>query len=124
MSGNTLEELQEKLRQMQQSPVTASVTLQQPKTLEQVPNESELIALVRRIICEELKKEIPKPIEPEPIPVELAFFNAIGLALTEEEQRWLSLPEVLKNVSSFLTTETGKAITRRFFDCFAQTFKQ
>lgn len=51
-------------------------------------------------------------------PKELSILEAIGLALTGEEQVWLSKPEVLKQIPGFLASVEGKDITKLFFTSF------
>jgi hypothetical protein len=51
------------------------------------------------------------------------MLSAIGSALTEDQQQWLSLPENQNSIPDFFNTDEGKAITKRFIMAYKE-YKQ
>jgi len=77
---------------------------------------------VKRVLQTEMAKLQPPSLQAEPIVSEegVNMLSAIGSALTEEQQQWLSLPENQSCIIEFFSTMEGQAITRRFFTAYKE----
>ncbi len=76
---------------------------------------------VKRVLQAEMAKLQPPSLQAEPVANEgVNMLSAIGSALTEEQQQWLSVPENQTCVPEFFSTTEGQAITRRFFAAYKE----
>lgn len=106
-----------------------------PSTLSpsQVTADVDITALLKKVVNEALDERFSKnsnesvvpvsqPIT-EPVDYGTQLLLAIGSALSEEQQIWLSLPENQVLIPDFLLTLNGQAFTKRFF-LFYKEFKE
>jgi len=49
--------------------------------------------------------------------------EAINLALTGEEQKWLMQDDIIKGVANFMATDEGKTITKKFITEYRSTYE-
>lgn len=76
---------------------------------------------VKRVLQTEMAKLQPPSSQVEAIANEgINMLSAIGSALTEEQQQWLSLAENQTGIPDFFSTTEGQAITRRFFMAYKE----
>ena len=118
----SIEELQRRIAELQNPSISSPSTA---KVEEPSPN-TDLKSIIRDILREELQVlKDSTLVTPEPVIVpkkELNLLDAIGLCLTEEEQLWVSKPEILAKVGEYLTsfiqTESGREFVRQFIKYF------
>jgi len=72
----------------------------------------DLRSLVKELIGEERKVKVGDGIVPDI--KEYTMLEAVNLALTGEEQRWLCKDDVIKGVANFMATDDGQVITKQF----------
>jgi hypothetical protein len=88
-------------------------------------NEETTEQVVSRIVEEKLTKLLGEPLQAvqqasQPIDYGSQLLVAVGSALSEEQQVWLSNDANRCDIPSFLTSPEGQAITRRFFSTYKQ----
>ena len=94
---------------------------QKPRTS---PKTETVEEVVRRILSEQQAKppSVPAPeVKASPVSYGESLLHAIGSALSEPQQIWLSTENVQAKIPEFLLTFEGQAITRRFIDMY-QTY--
>ena len=69
----------------------------------------------------ELKKVLNITEKVEPVKKEYTILEAVGLALTPEEQLWLSKEENLKRIPGFMVTPEGQEFTKMFISDFKES---
>jgi hypothetical protein len=115
--------LQAQIAQLQAQASGANVIPLVPNTPQPNLSIADIQAMVKTAIGTELsdvRKMLESLIsgkaeEPKVVPKkELTILEAIGLALTPEEQTWLSKPEILKSLPTFLATSEGMECTKLF----------
>jgi hypothetical protein len=74
---------------------------------------------VKRVLQKELAKETPAE-NVEPAAESVSMLSAVGSALTEAQQQWLSLAENQECIPEFFMTSEGQAITRRFITAYQE----
>jgi ethanolamine utilization protein EutQ (cupin superfamily) len=82
----------------------------QPTVLKKVENVEEQM---RRVFREEMSK-LSTSLNQNVVASVNPMLAALGSALSEEEQTWISQPENQDKVTDFFKTAEGQAITRRF----------
>ena len=99
---------------------------QKPTVNLQPQNQPESMeAMISRLIDEklmQLSSQVSQQ-QPEPIDYGTQLLVAVGSALTEEQQMWLSEESNRLDIPRFLSSIEGQAITRRFFSTYKQ-FKE
>ena len=92
---------------------------QKPILNQQVESTEEMI---HRILDEKLTQLIQPnvPQQAQPIDYGSQLLVAVGSALTEEQQLWLSQDSNRADIPKFLSSMEGQAITRRFFSSYKQ----
>lgn len=124
--SSSIDELQKRIADLQG---TASQSSSSPIKVQEVASTSEssdLKTLIREVLREEiqsLKDSTLVRAEPVEVPKqELNLLQAIGTCLTNEEQLWLSKPEILGNVdkrlASYFQTEEGSESLKKFIKYF------
>lgn len=90
-----------------------------------VPSLATIRAMIeeetRRILANALPsvaEQINTPPQDRPMDLGIQILNAIGSALTEDQQAWLSDPENQTAIPTFLRTLEGQALTRRFMTMY------
>lgn len=80
--------------------------------------------MVNRILDEKLSKllgDTVQAVQPaQPVDYGTQLLVAVGCALTEEQQLWLSNESNRMEIPKFLSSAEGQAITRRFFTTYKQ----
>jgi len=72
--------------------------------------------MVKRLIDEKLKQVLAtQPTVQQPMDYGQQLLVAVGSALNEEQQLWLSKDENRIDIPKFLSSIEGQALTRRFF---------
>jgi len=111
--------LQEQQRQLSQSPKVANI----PTDLNYL---TQVQGMIKEVVATELAdmrkllEGLVKPTEPKIVQEkvnelpkkELTILEAVGLALTNEEQLWLSKKEVLSRLPDFLSSKSGLEFTK------------
>lgn len=120
--SSSIDELQKRIAELQLAatpqvvPVVPAINTPQP----------DIKALIRDVIREEMSLlKDSTLVKPEPMlsPVkELTMLESIGKCLTEEQQLWLSKPDILaqveKKLATYFQTEEGKTAVRSFLTYF------
>lgn len=82
---------------------------------------AELEEVIKRVFDEKLaelsKSQVAETQKVEPCGGS-AMLSAIGSALTEDQQLWLSKPDNQDKIVEFLNSANGQALTRRFFTTY------
>lgn len=73
----------------------------------------DLRSMVKELIGEERKVKKVEDVIVSDIK-EYTMLEAVNLALTGEEQRWLCKDDVIKGVANFMATDEGQVITKQF----------
>lgn len=115
----SIEELQRKIAELQLGIAPQTI-------VPAITNEDSIKTLVRQAIREELSllkdSTLVKPEVPVVPTRELSMLEAIGQCLSQEEQLWLSRPDILqqvdKNLSKYFQTEDGKSAIKQFITYF------
>ena len=86
-----------------------------------LPQQTESMeAMISRLIEEKLSKltesNVPQPVQPMDYGSQLLV--AVGCALNEEQQLWLSEEKNRIDIPKYLASTEGQAITRRFFSSY------
>lgn len=83
------------------------------------PQQDNIQQLVKEAVSSELA-ELKKLLTNQQAPAKkkITIFEAIGSALTQEQQLWLSKEEVISAVPEFLASEQGKEITKLFYETY------
>jgi len=117
---DSLTQLEQRLagiqQELSQTRLAPMATYQQP-----IPQES-LEEKINRLIDEKLNKlaqsAMPPTQEQAAMGYGQALLCAVGSALNESQQLWLSEESNRKDIPAFLQSIEGQAITRRFFNSY------
>ncbi len=111
MQQQRIQMLEDQLKGYQKSTINQPILTTQTESME---------AAISRIIDEkllQLSKQVTQPVE-EPIDYGTQLLVAVGSALNEEQQVWLSCDTNRIDIPKFLASIEGQAITRRFFTTY------
>lgn len=115
MTNPTLSSLEQQLAALKAATAQPLVPVVQSST----PTMDDIRNMVKELLVSELSGVLKPAAVPEKI---ITLEDALNSILTGDEQKWLLNAENVKNLPSFILSETGKPLTQQFIKEFRSMY--